>query len=124
MNSKYAYSQIWRSLALFRSGYAGFARSELQHATEPLTKGEWPEPVMELLSGRINPSALLKAAENSDAEKSKDQVGEAHFYLGEYHLLNNRPSEARTLLQKAEQECPRTFAEYSGAVAELKRMSH
>jgi len=125
LDPKYApYSHIWRSLALFRSGNADLARSELQHARETLTKGEWPEPVMDLLSGQINPSALLKAAENPDARKSKDQLCEAHFYLGEYHLLHNRPGEARPLLQNAEQECPKTFVEYRAAVAELKRMSH
>jgi lipoprotein NlpI len=125
LDPKYAsYSHIWRSLALFRSGSADLARSELQHARETLTKGEWPEPVMELLSGQINPSALLKAAENPDARKSKDQLCEAHFYLGEYHLLHNRPGEAHTFLQNAEQECPKTFVEYRAAVAELKRMSH
>jgi lipoprotein NlpI len=124
LDAKDADSLIWRSLSLFRSGKAELARSELQHASQTFTKGEWPEPVMELLSGQINPSALLKTAENPDAKKSKDQMCEAHFYLGEYHLLNNRPSEARTLLQNAEQECPKDFAEYSAAVAELKRMSH
>jgi lipoprotein NlpI len=124
LDAKDADSLIWRSLSLFRSGKAELARSELQHASQTFTKGEWPEPVMELLSGQINPPALLKTAENPDAKKSKDQMCKAHFYLGEYHLLNNRPSEARTLLQNAEQECPKDFIEYNAAVAELKRMSH
>jgi predicted Zn-dependent protease len=123
LDAKNAYSPIWRGLAQFHSGKADLARSELQHATQSFMKGEWPEPVMELLSGQINSSALLKAAENPDAKKRKDQVCEAHFYLGEYQLLNNRPSEALALLQEAEQECPKTFVEYRAAVAELKRLS-
>jgi lipoprotein NlpI len=123
LDPKNAYLPIWLDLERSRSGKADLARSELQHATQSFTKGEWPEPVMELLSGQINSSALLKAAENLDAKKRRDQVCEAHFYLGEYQLLNNRPNEARALLQEAEQECPKTFVEYRAAVAELKRLT-
>jgi lipoprotein NlpI len=122
MNPKGAYPPIWRTLALLRGGKADLARSELQHAIQNSTKGEWPEPAMEFLSGQIDPSALLKAAENSDSPKT-GQICEAHFILGEYHLINERRNEARTLLQVAEQECSKSQYQYEAAVAELKRLS-
>jgi lipoprotein NlpI len=122
LDTKYAYSPIWRSLALFRSGKADLGRSESQRTAQNFTQGEWPEPVMELFSGRIDPPALLNAAENPDAKKRTEQVCEAHFYLGEYQLLKNQWSEARALLQIAVDECPKTFSEFGGAVAELKRL--
>jgi hypothetical protein len=79
---------------------------------------------MELLLGQLDSTALLKAAENPDAKKWREQVCQAHFYVGEYHLLNNRQQEARASLQSAEQKCPTTILEYTSAVAELKRLSN
>jgi hypothetical protein len=66
---------------------------------------------------------LLKAAAGADEYKRIGQDCEAHFYLGEYHLLNSRPDDARTELQTAAQECPKDFREYHAASEELKHLA-
>ena len=59
----------------------------------------------------------LLAKSNSDAKKRGDQVCEVRgaflrFYVGQYHLLNGRGDEARTMLRTAEKECAKSLLEY------------
>jgi rhomboid protease GluP len=49
---------------------------------------------------------------------------EAQFYLGQWHILRREPTDAVKLLRNAVETCPKTFIEYAGAVAELKRLGH
>jgi len=116
------YSVIWRYLALARSPIGDSAISALSANAAPLEKQKWPAPVIELLAGRLDPAALLKAAEHPDSGTRRDQLCEAGFYLGEWHLLNRRLKEGRALLQEAERNCPNTFAESKAATVELQRL--
>ena len=52
-----------------------------------------------------------------------DEKCEAAFYAGEWYLLNGKKPEAAPELQFASDTCPKTFIEYFGAVAELKRLA-
>jgi rhomboid protease GluP len=47
---------------------------------------------------------------------------EAHFYIGEWHLMRGSENEALPALRSAVGMCPTEFAEYEGAVAELGRI--
>jgi len=118
-----SYAIIWRYFARSRSGEPELAKSELSEKLGPLDKAKWPAPIIDFLLGNSDPDALLKAAEHPDAETRHGQVCEAEFYLGEWHLLNLRLKEAGDLLSRAEKNCPKTFVEYDGAVAELRRMA-
>ena len=59
----------------------------------------------------------LRAAAGKPGEKC-----EAAFYAGEWYLLRGKKAEAGPELQIASDTCPKTFVEYFGAVAELKRL--
>jgi len=47
---------------------------------------------------------------------------EADFYIGEWTLIQGDKDDASVLLQRAVDTCPKNFIEYSGAVAELRRL--
>jgi len=124
LNPKDAYSPLWRGMALVRAGRIELARSQAQQAAQSFEKGRWPRPVLEMLSGQLDPSALIGAADDPDAKKRGEQQCEAYFYLGDNRMQAGRRSDALALLEKAEKECPKGFTEYYGAVAEIKRPSN
>jgi lipoprotein NlpI len=113
---------IWRFLALARSGNAQTARSELASSGVAGDRAKWPAPIIDFLRGKTDANGLLAAAENADPKTRRGQVCEAEFYLAESYLIDNREREARELLERAKQGCPRDFTEYRGAVVELKRL--
>jgi tetratricopeptide (TPR) repeat protein len=75
---------------------------------------EWPYAVFELYLGKRLPDATLAAASKPDEEC------EANFYVGEWHILQNRPADAEPLLRKVAEACPTIL--YTTAQAELKRL--
>ena len=59
-----------------------------------------------------------------EAATNPNEKCEADFYAGEWHLMRGNKADARPGLQAAADTCPKTFYEYFGAVAELKRMGN
>jgi lipoprotein NlpI len=72
--------------------------------------------VLELYSGRRDPAATLAAA-----QKPEERC-EAQFYVGEWQLLQDDSASARQRFEEAVGGCPKSFIEYTGAQAELRRM--
>jgi hypothetical protein len=64
--------------------------------------------VFELYLGRRDPAATLAAA-----QKPEERC-EAQFYVGEWQLLQGDRAVVGT--------CPKSFIEYTGAQAELRRL--
>jgi lipoprotein NlpI len=72
--------------------------------------------VTELYLGKRSPEATLDAAAKAD-----DRC-EAHFYIGQWHVLKGNLADARKALEVAANTCTKIFIEYDVAVAELKRL--
>ena len=110
------YPMLFRFLARARTGEAEAAGPELElHASRLKTKA-WPYAAIELLAGKRAPDATLPAA------VKPEEVCEAHFYIGEWHILRGEKDAATQSLQVAADTCPKSFIESEGAVAELKRL--
>jgi len=77
---------------------------------------QWPSAVVGLFLERLSADSTIAAASTSD------EVAEAHFYLGQWHLLHGDRAEARKALQAAAQSCPPWFTEHTAATAELSRL--
>src|SRR5262245_58491819 len=60
----------------------------------------------------------------ADNPEAPEEKCEAAFYTGELQLMLGNKPDARTALQTAADTCPKTFYEYNGAVAELKRLAN
>jgi lipoprotein NlpI len=76
----------------------------------------WPSAVVGLYLGRLSAETMIAAA------NTPDELAEAQFYLGQWHLLHGDRTEARKALQAAADACPPWFSEHTAAVAELQRL--
>ena len=110
------YTVLWRFLARTRAGQD--ATSELSENAARLKNKNWPYAVIEFYLGKRSLEAMREAATNPN-EKC-----EADFYAGEWHLMHGNKADARSGLQAAADACPKSFYEYFGAVAELKRLGN
>jgi tetratricopeptide (TPR) repeat protein len=108
------YTVLWRYLAQGRLKQDGAA--ELAANAARLKSREWPYAVIDFYLGRRTLAEMRSAATKSD-EKC-----EAEFYAGQWQLLHDKPADARAALRTAADSCPKSFIEYGGAVAELKRL--
>jgi len=111
------YTMIWRYLARERGGENGAA--ELEANAARLKSADWPYPVIELYLGRRSSADLLSVAGKAD------QRCEAQFYIGEWHLLRGAHAAAAAAFRAAVNACSKDFkdfTEYTGALAELKRL--
>ena len=109
-----AFAMLYLYLARARSGKA--AEDELAANAGRLKTKEWPFAVTELFVGKRSPAATINAA------AKPDDKCEAQFYVGQWQLLKGNRSEAEVGLKAAVETCPKTFSEYTSAVAELKRL--
>jgi len=108
------YAPLWLYLAAARADAAGARKSLAAAATQPGTA--WPRPVIELFLGTRTIEAMQSAGGNVSEQC------EAQFYGGEWKLLQGDRAAAAAALKAAADACPKTFIEYKGARAELKRL--
>ena len=78
---------------------------------------DWPYAVIDFYLGRSSMNEMLSAA-----AKPEEQC-QVQFYLGEWHLLQDKRADAETAWRSAVDGCPKTLAEYTGALAELKLLN-
>jgi len=113
MNPANAYAGLWLFMA--RGGGAA-AKKELQTYAAHFSKSAWPWPVMQSYLGEGSGRQALAAA------RSAGERCEAQFYIGEERVTQNANDEALPYLRKAVAICPKNYAEYFRAVAELKKL--
>jgi tetratricopeptide (TPR) repeat protein len=109
-----AYAALWQFLANWRSGKQ--SAMALEVFTSKLKSTEWPWPVVQLFLGRKTPEQVLATA------GEPNERCEAQFYIGAWHALRGERVAAGAPLRAAVDTCPKWFAEYHGAQAELKRL--
>jgi len=109
------YAMLWAYLAAARSD-ATRAKESLP-ASAANANPAWPHPVLELLAGASTVEATMAAAQ------SPSQRCEAQFYAGEWKLLQGDRAGATAAFKAALDACPKSFIEYKGARAELRRLS-
>jgi lipoprotein NlpI len=116
-----AYSAIWLYLARTHAGEG--AKEELVKDAAGLKLEDWPGPVVELYLGQISRDDLLDKASSGGTSKEKEQVCEADFFLGEYLLAHGDQAEGQRLLREAMATGEYMDYAYSGAQAELARLT-
>ena len=108
------YSLLYLYLASRRSGED--AEREFEAKAAVLKDTIWPHAIVEFFLGKRSSAAVLEVAEDDD------ERCEAHFYIGQWHIIKGDAAPARTELQIAADTCPKDFLEYKSAVAELARL--
>ena len=112
------YTALWLDIADRRSNHP----SRLADMIREVDGTRWPGPIIRLYLGQATPEAVLAAADDRDAIARRGRVCEANFYTGELALLSGAKDDAARLLRLAAADCPRTFAEWWTATAELKAL--
>src|SRR5262245_40252808 len=116
------YAAIWLHIARSRTGTED--RQELATNAERLGPGPWPRPVLDLFLGNAAPDAVRRAAtEAKDERTRREQLCEADFYLGMFHLEKKAGDDARKFIAAAADNCPADMLEKPAAKAELARWS-
>lgn len=118
LDPKSGYAALWLDIVAQRSGVA----SRLQQAVSQVDMGSWPGPIIRFYLGQLTTDALGAAADNADPVTKKNQLCEANFYTGAFVLRQDAKPEAIRLFKLAAADCPRTYLEWSAAVAELKAL--
>ncbi|MEW6359692.1 MAG: protein kinase [Planctomycetota bacterium] len=119
LNPGDGYAPVMLFVASSRAGKSDAAA--LAKALEKRGEGEWPAPVMRMLLGKITPEECLAAAQDADPKIQRERTCEAHYYIGQFHLIRGQEGKARAHFEK----CIATgllFLEYDGAKAELRRL--
>lgn len=111
------YLPIWRHLAARRSGSAGTADLRAYDGYDP---AEWPSPVVALLLGDMSVEEVLDRAQAPDPALARQMRSEALFYIGEYHLMDGRGTDAASAFEEVLELGDRFFIEYRGAETELQ----
>ncbi len=118
--AKNPFDALWRYLALERAG--GNGRPLLQSDAAKFELKEWPGPIIEMFLGQRSPESMLAAARANAAQLKSENLCEADFYIGQYHLLRNEIPAAKNAFRQALETNAYTFVEYRGAYEELKRL--
>lgn len=113
------YLALWQHIVAKRSGVTS---SPLETQLGAVMDRKWPYPVAEMLLGRLTPEKLLDAATSSDLGVQRDQLCEAHFYIGQKYLWEGRTEQARSAFEKSVAQEALPYAEYGYALHELGRM--
>lgn len=108
------YGMLWLFMAQNRAGQD--ATTELTSNAANARSSAWPYPVIDLYLGKQSADATFAKA------ASAIQKCEAYFYIGEWHLMQGRQDAAVSGFRSAVEICPKHFAPYAGAVAELGRI--
>ncbi|MGH6954277.1 MAG: tetratricopeptide repeat protein, partial [Alphaproteobacteria bacterium] len=102
INPRVIYPAFWLYIARARSGQDG--KAELtKNAARLKDLFYWPGPIAALFLGKATPKEVVAGAEDPflDARRQREQQCEAHFYVGQFHLLNGRKAEAAAAFKKA-----------------------
>ncbi len=114
------YTAIWLYLARARGNSDG--KTELTLNTNGMDVKKWPASVVALYLGKADSNAVTSQAADPDLKKHKEQLCEADFFLGEWHLLRNGKQQARTFFTKAHNDCPKNSYQYWSTISELQRL--
>jgi lipoprotein NlpI len=115
-----SYLVLWYAMSAERAG--ALDRTVLEDAASNFSSGDWPAPVLDFYRGKVTVDTVYREAENRDAQTAVNQKCESDFYVGEWRLAHKDASAAKTLLQQAQNACPKNFLEYSMAKVELERL--
>jgi tetratricopeptide (TPR) repeat protein len=115
VNPKFAYTALWLEIVDKRSKRP----SRLAQAVAQIDMTKWPAPILRLYLGQITADQVLAAARNPDPNTQANQVCEANFYNGELALQRRDTAVAARLFRLADTGCPKDYAEWPAARAEL-----
>jgi lipoprotein NlpI len=119
-NETKVYSAIWLTVAYGRLGKPTPKDIIRQAAEEP--RGQWPRPVLAMLTGAMSPEALLKLIDQKKGDERQMALSEAYFYIGQHYLIVGDKKSAQASFEKAREQGVMIYIEHVAAGFELQRL--
>lgn len=110
------YKTLW--IFMVKEKKEGSGRVYIQSLQDELKLDHWPDPLLLMLSGEIEPDRLL---ENPEA-RNRTQKCQAFFYTGIYYKNHKRYEDARTAFENVQQTKAEDCIEIHAAGFELERL--
>ena len=120
LNPDDALARVLWGLAAARSG--ADPAGKLRDYVDGQEETGWPHPLVGLLLGEIGPDECLAAAADTDLEKARGNLCEAHFYVGEYLLLLGDSAGAAERFRSCVATGADDYNEFMLAREELRRL--
>ena len=112
-----AYNVLWLHFARNKEGAPD--QVELQLNADRVNRADWPGPLLDYLTGKIDASAVLAKAGEGDDEARASRLCEANLFVGQDDLTKARRSEGLERLQAAADACAASSREAQLARADL-----
>lgn len=110
-------SDLMYYLARAHNGDQAGEKIELKDLRKQAATNQWPLPVIDYLLDSIDDAGLL-----GKADKKKSQHCEAHFFIGQAHLLRGDSTSAGRAFREARSACKATDFEYRASGAAIKKL--
>lgn len=111
---------LWRHVARSRAGRR--MTPEFAGETVGVDRQEWPGIIVELFLGISTPDDVSVAAIEGGADMRLGRLCAADFFVGQYWILQEKPLNARDLLEQAVGDCAEGSETHTAAKAELARL--
>ena len=119
LDSQDAQAMIWLYLTRQRDGRTG--ELQLVAQSKNMKPRHWPHQVVFMLLDNLAPELLLEDTTDPNPEVDRERLGEAYFFIGQYHLLRGQDFKARENFQKCVETSDHGFLR-SAALMELTRL--
>ncbi len=119
LDTQDAQAMIWLYLNRQRDGRTG--ELQLVAQAKNMKPRHWPHPVVFMLLDNLTPERLLEDTLDPDPKVEKERLGEAYFFIGQYHLLRGQDFNALENFQKCVETSDHGFIR-SAALIELTRL--
>ena len=118
------YGRFYIALSQMRLGQAEAAAKEMgEYLDQREAKDDWFVNVGGFLAGRVSAEDLLAAAKNENAQLTREQSLEVHWYIAGSQLAKGDKESAKRNIEAALKIRIHQFIEFQSAVAEAARLA-
>lgn len=123
-NKELKHLHPWHFVALQKSQPQANVQQQFAGELESNTeKWDWSDQLLAYLLGRLTEDQLLESTKGDDAQISKAQLCEAHFFIGQKMALEGNTPQAVTHFRKAMETNVSHLSAYRGSQMALQRMN-
>jgi len=120
MDEDKRYFTIWSCLAYRKLGKRAEADKLVKEYLKGFKDDKWIAPVLRHLAGEMKEDEVFKLAHDEDAEKTRQQLCEAYYYIGACHLAEGDLDKAEELFKKCLEQRVNNFYEHGFAIRDLR----
>ena len=114
------YAKIWWAWTLQRLGRP-LPDTLTKQGRESLD-APWPSQGLAMFAGALTPDDLISAVNRKSGDEREMTLAEAWFFVGQHHLVNRRPEDAKNAFRNCRDKGITVYIEHVAAGYELERL--